>query len=157
MSFFVKVLKNGSVRSITNASSLTIMQAALPSVNWALKPKPSLRKKSIERCRSRTARLTKSLRDGVCAMAASETVSDPIDCPGRHESSVPSRELERQSEEREKRGGIQERRPAGDLLAGDLEHDERPRPQTGSVRAGMILREGRRAAGSGGDEPRPAA
>jgi hypothetical protein len=59
----VKVLKNGSQSSITNASSLTIMQAALSSVNCGSKANPSLPKNSFDRARSRTARLTKSLRE----------------------------------------------------------------------------------------------
>jgi hypothetical protein len=47
-SFFVKPLKNGSVSSMTNASSLMIMQAALSSVNCALKVKPRVAKNSID-------------------------------------------------------------------------------------------------------------
>jgi hypothetical protein len=53
----VNVVKNGSVRSITYASSLMTMQAALSSVNCLLNAKPSLPKKSMDRFKSRTARL----------------------------------------------------------------------------------------------------
>ena len=43
-------------------SSLTIMQAAVSSVNWALNVKPNLPKKSIDFLRFLTGRLTKILR-----------------------------------------------------------------------------------------------
>lgn len=59
----VKVLKNGSVSSITNASSLTIMQAALSTVNLGSNSKPSAEKNAIDAFRSRAARLTKIFRD----------------------------------------------------------------------------------------------
>ena len=58
----MNVLKNGSVRSMTNASSLTTMQAALSSVNLGLNVKPSAEKNSIDLFRSRTGRLTNILR-----------------------------------------------------------------------------------------------
>src|SRR5438132_7237360 len=59
----MNVLKNGSVRSIAQASSLMIMQAALSSVNRGLNSKPSFEKNSIDTFRSRTGRLTKSFRE----------------------------------------------------------------------------------------------
>src|SRR5262245_20342760 len=67
----VKVLKNGSVRSITNAFSLTIMQAAFSSVNFGLFSKPSFAKKAIDFVRSRTGRLTKIIRVRLDAMTVS--------------------------------------------------------------------------------------
>src|ERR1051325_8985336 len=60
--FVANERKNGSVRSMQNALSLTTMQAALSSVNFGLKVNPRREKKSIDFFRSRTARLTKSLR-----------------------------------------------------------------------------------------------
>src|SRR5438093_11121092 len=67
----VNFLKNGSVSSITNASSLTIMHAALSSVNFGLNVKPSAEKNSFDALRLRTARLTNILRDRVSAMTRS--------------------------------------------------------------------------------------
>jgi hypothetical protein len=58
----VNVVKNGSASSITNASVLTIMHAALSSVKRRSKSKPSVRKNSIALGRSRTARFTNILR-----------------------------------------------------------------------------------------------
>src|ERR1700694_2263458 len=62
---FVNVLKKGVVRSITKASSLMIMQAALSSVNLGLNSKPSFEKSSIDFFKSPTARLTNSFLDWV--------------------------------------------------------------------------------------------
>src|SRR5437879_7193768 len=67
-SCLVNVLKKGSPRSMTKASSLMIMQAALSSVNFGLNSKPSFVKKFIDFFRSRTARLTKSFRERFSAM-----------------------------------------------------------------------------------------
>jgi endonuclease-3 len=61
--FFVKSAKRFATSSITNASSETIMQVAVPSVKFGLNVKPSSVKNSTDRGRSRTARLTKSLRE----------------------------------------------------------------------------------------------
>src|SRR5207247_10613745 len=69
----VNFLKNGSVSSITNASSLTIMHAALSSVNFGLNVKPSAEKNSFDALRSRTATLTNILRDWVSAMTRSSS------------------------------------------------------------------------------------
>src|SRR5262249_12350154 len=66
--FRVNVRKKGSERSITYASSPTTMQAALSSVTCGLNEKPSVPKKSIDRFRSRTARLTNIFRERVAAM-----------------------------------------------------------------------------------------
>src|SRR5262245_54201118 len=63
ISRFVNVLKNGLLRNITNASSFTIMQPALSSVNCGLNWKPSLVKKSIDRFKSWTAKLTNIFRE----------------------------------------------------------------------------------------------
>src|SRR3989454_12037660 len=59
----VKLLKNGSGRSIAYASSLMIMQAAFSPVNLGLNSKPSFEKNSIDAFTSRTGRVTKSLRE----------------------------------------------------------------------------------------------
>src|SRR5216684_1598356 len=67
----VNVLKKASARSITYASLLMIMQAALSSVNFGLNSKPSLEKNSIDFFKSRTARLTKSFRERSAAMVLS--------------------------------------------------------------------------------------
>src|SRR5713101_5159233 len=67
----VNVLKKASARSITYASSLMIMQAALSSVNFGLNSKPSFEKNSIDFFKSRTARLTKSFRERLSAMVLS--------------------------------------------------------------------------------------
>jgi hypothetical protein len=58
----VKSPKRGSTSSITKASSLTIMQVALSSVNSGLNEKPSSVKNATEAFRSFTGRLTNSLR-----------------------------------------------------------------------------------------------
>src|SRR3990172_4832931 len=74
VSRFVNVLKNRSVRSITNASLLTTMQAALSSVNCGLNSKPSLEKNSMDVFRSRTGRIAAApgaherLLDGVVSL-----------------------------------------------------------------------------------------
>src|SRR3990172_2815329 len=74
VSLFVNVLKNRSVRSITNASLLTTMQAALSSVNCGLNSKPSLEKNSMDVFRSRTGRIAAApgaherLLDGVVSL-----------------------------------------------------------------------------------------
>src|SRR5207248_7484775 len=88
ISFLVNVLKKGSVSSITNASSLTIMQAAFSSVNCGLNPNPSSRKNSIDRFRSRTARLTNSLRERLSAMCRLQQWSPLMDSAARQNSSV---------------------------------------------------------------------
>src|SRR5262245_55273059 len=74
ISRFVNVLKNGSLRSITDASSFTIMQAALSSVNCGLNWKPSFPKKSIDRLRSWTAKLTNIFRELFVCMFISRSV-----------------------------------------------------------------------------------
>src|SRR5262249_55144188 len=56
----VKVLKNGSVRSMACVQSFTIMQAAWPSVKRGSNAKPSWRKNSIDRFKSRTDKLMKT-------------------------------------------------------------------------------------------------
>src|SRR5205807_6518223 len=58
----VKLCQNGSLSSITNASSLITMHAAFSSVNCRLNSNPSWLKNAIDRFKSRTARLTNSLR-----------------------------------------------------------------------------------------------
>src|SRR5205809_6223461 len=73
----VNFLKNGSVSSITNASSLTIMHAALSSVNFGLNVKPSAEKNSFDALRSRTATSNATLELGWshcphCGAAAAE-------------------------------------------------------------------------------------
>src|SRR5439155_5401806 len=69
-SLLVNVLKNGSPRSMTYASSLMTMQAALSSVNCGSNPKPSFVKNSIDFFRSRTARLTNIFRGLLSAMVS---------------------------------------------------------------------------------------
>ena len=54
----------GLRRSITNASSLTIMHAALSSVNFGLNVKPSAEKNSFDALRSRTATSNATLELG---------------------------------------------------------------------------------------------
>src|SRR5215831_96314 len=63
ISRFVKVLKNGSLKSMTNASGLMTMQAALSSVNFGLNSNPSFEKNAFDFFRSLTARLTKIIRE----------------------------------------------------------------------------------------------
>src|SRR5919201_1016103 len=163
ISLRVNVLKKGSVSSITNASSLTTMQAAFSSVNCGLNAKPSLRKKSIERFRSRTARLTNSLRErlsGMCGLQ--EMVSSPW-TPRRAENhrSRPasttaegSGELCRQSESGEELLGIEERGPARNLICRQLQHDHGPGPKRAVRSGGLVVAKGRRAAGGNRHQPR---
>jgi hypothetical protein len=54
----MKLSKNGSTTSITDASSLTTIRVAFSSVNCSSNEKPSRRKNSIARGRSFTGRLT---------------------------------------------------------------------------------------------------
>jgi hypothetical protein len=58
----LKSLNRSVVRSMKYASSPTSMQVAVASVNCVLNVKPSVSKKWIDRWRSRTGMLTKSLR-----------------------------------------------------------------------------------------------
>src|SRR5262249_50427291 len=63
ISRLVNVLKNGSLRSMTEASSFTITQAALSSVNCGLNLEAKLSKEIIDRFRSWTAKLTNIFRE----------------------------------------------------------------------------------------------
>src|SRR5918992_2093901 len=88
--FFVKSLKRSSTSSMTNASSLTIMQVACSSVKRGSNEKPSWVKKSTDSPRSLTARLTNILRDDPVAMAPSSGsyASTRIDLARRANSSL---------------------------------------------------------------------
>jgi hypothetical protein len=57
------VAQTASGERMTYASSLTIMQAALSSLNFGLKWKPKVEKNSLDFFKSRTGRLTKSFRE----------------------------------------------------------------------------------------------
>ena len=57
----LKPVKRSLVSSMKYASSPTNMQVAVASVNCGLKLKPSVSKKSMERCKSLTGMLTNSL------------------------------------------------------------------------------------------------
>src|ERR1700704_1604476 len=81
----VNVLKKGSLNSITQASVLTTMQAALSSVNSGLNVKPSLVKNAIERFTSRTARFRNIFRLELLTILAAFT---PSDSAGRQNSSL---------------------------------------------------------------------
>src|SRR5947209_11677195 len=103
-----------------------IMQAALSSVNFGLNSKPSLEKNSIDFFRSRTARLTKSLREpAMCPPWMRPGLGPPgaVKIIGRRLR----REGSGQAEQREQPLGVEERVPARDALARQLEDDERPR------------------------------
>ncbi len=62
-SLLVKSLKRSSTSSMTNASSLMIMQVALSLVNSGSNSKPSWAKKLTDLLRSLTGRLTNVFRD----------------------------------------------------------------------------------------------
>src|SRR5690606_33138241 len=143
--FLVNVSKNDLSRSITYASSLTIMQAAFSSVNFTSYPKPSLEKNSIERFRSRTGRLTNSLRARKVAMGVSWSPAGDLRRSPRREHGriAPTEIIDRSTKTSKPRGGaslelqgqtkarkqpldVQEERQLGDVSLAELKHDQRP-------------------------------
>src|SRR5207244_13141590 len=63
------------------------------------------------------------------------------------------REVSGQAEEREQRLGVEERVPARDAVARQLEDDERPRLVSPVRTAWTVMSEGRRTAGRGWHQP----